>query len=64
MIMIDPPSPFAPKSELRAFLDQYRNRPEPEIQEEVRTVEGYLRQAIAKPHLSRPEPSQKPRRGQ
>ena len=41
-VMIDPPSPFAPKSELQTFLRQNQARKEPEVREAVQLVRGYL----------------------
>ena len=45
MMMIDVPSPFAPKSELEAFLKQYETGPgseTPDAREAVKEVRGYL----------------------
>ena len=40
--LIDPPDEFAPKSELQAFLDQYKADPDPNVKRMVQQVTGYL----------------------
>lgn len=50
--LIDPPSPFAPKSELQAFLRQHQGDKAPEVQEAVRQVRGYLNPDRKAPSLN------------
>ena len=42
MPMIDPPSPFAPESEMRDFLTRWQHDPDPRVKTMVAEVRGYL----------------------
>lgn len=42
MPMIDPPSPFAPESEMRDFLTRWQDDPDPRVKEAVAEVRGNL----------------------
>ena len=49
-MLIDPPSPFAPEEEQRAFLAHFDGAPEdPEVMEMVRTVRRQLKERLFDP---------------